>query len=384
MKKKFSCMLLGIIFISGCTILKDTSVDADKFMKNKNFPVDIYSKPTNGLVYSPFEMHIDNADKLILFDFKGNSRYKFLECQFYNNDEYGQGIVCMLMRHDDRLEMYHTEGLTMKQQLYYFDSLQRSIPINVFSPEYSFTYSNRQLDFNLKFNDKFGNSISATLTGYYPENIDFIVPVGLLNNNYSSYSSFPIFYMKEINFLNTKEGKASVTINDTIYPIKKIPGLVNWKRLYMARWSFNPIFILWNENHTKIIKGIAKHDLTTDSVSYQINSQNGYMEIEGIEFRKENQTAKIEFMPNLPEIMCIKNNIKLSGRFLINVGKKRGVYGGEYFVNRNNDEIILKLQPTESYQPNPGKTWVKNLYLEIKITESINGETISCSKWRNN
>jgi hypothetical protein len=384
MKKKFTCMLLGVVLIGGCTILKDTSVDADKFMKDKNFPVDIYSKPTNGLVYSPLEMHIDNADKLILFDFKGNSRYKFLECQFYNNDEYGQGIVCMLMRHDDRLEMYHTEGLTMKQQLYYFDSLQRSIPINVFSPEYSFTYSGGQLDFNLKFNDKFGNSISATLTGYYPENMDFIVPVGLLNNNYSSYSSFPIFYMKEINFLNTKDGKASVTINDTIYPIKKIPGIVNWKKLYMARWSFNPIFILWNENHTKISKGLAKHDLTTDSVSYQINSQNGYMEIECIEFRKENQTAKIEFMPNLPEIMCIKNNTKLSGRFLINVGKKRGVYGGEYFVNRNNDEIILKLQPTEGYQPNPGKTWVKNLYLEIKITENINGEIVSCSKWINN
>jgi hypothetical protein len=381
MKMKFTCTLLGIVLITGCTLLKDKSVDADKFMKTDDFPVTIYSKPTNGVVYSPFSMHIDNAEKLILFDFKGNSRYKFLECQFYNNEEYGQGIVCMLMRHDDRLEMYHTEGLTMKQQLYYFDSLQRSIPINVFNPEYSFTYSNGQLDFNLKFNDKYGNSISASLNGYYPENIDFIVPVGLVNNNYSSYSSFPVFYMKELNFLNTKEGKASITINDTIYTIKKIPGIVNWKKVYMARWSFNPVFILWNENRTNTIKGLANNDLTTDSVSYKINDQNGYMEIESIEFRKEKHTAGIEFSPKLPELICLKEDIELSGRFIINVDDKRGVYGGKYFINRDDNEIILKLQPTKGYQPTPGKTWVKNLYLEIKIAEYLNGEIFSSSKW---
>jgi hypothetical protein len=377
-------MLLGILFITGCTILKDTSVNADKFMKNKDFPVGIYSKPTKGLVYSPFAMHIDNAEKLILFDFKGNSRYKFLECQVYNNKEYGKGIVCMLMRHDDRLEMYYTEGLTMKQQLYYFDSLQHAIPTNVFSLEYSFTNVNGQINFYLKFNDKFGNSISASLNGYYPKNIDFIVPVGLVNNNYSSYSSFPIFYMKDINFLNKKEGNASVTINDTIYEIKKIPGLVNWKKLYMARWSFNPVFVLWNENYTRTINGISRQDLTTDSVVYQINEDNGYMEIENIKFLKDNQTAQVEFMPYLPELICLKDNIKLSGKFLINVDNKRGVYGGEYFINRKGDEIILKLQPTEGYQPNPGKTWVKNLYLEIILTERNDGQITSCSKWRNN
>ncbi len=384
MKRNFVFILLGVLFISGCTFIKDTSVDTEVFMNKKNHQANIYSSPSKGLIYSPFTMHIDNAEKLILFDFKGNDRYKFLECQFYNNEEYGEGIVCMLMRHDDRLEMYHTDGLTMKQQLYYFDSLQRSIPVNIFNPEYAFNYINGQLDFNLKFKDKYGNSISASLSGYYPENIDFIVPVGLVNYNYSFYSSFPIFYMKEMNFLNTKEGEASVSINDSIYPVKKIPGLVNWKTLYMARWSFNPIFILWNENHNKTLEGLAKEDFTNDSISYKVDDQSGYMEIESIKFRKEKHSGEIEFSPNLPELLCLKENIEISGRFIINVDEKRGVYGGDYSINRKGNEIILKLEPTKGYQPSPGKTWVKKLYQEIKITESTNGEIISSSKWRAN
>jgi len=382
MKKYFIIVLFALLLFHSCTIIKDTSVKADKFLDIEDFPNDIYSTSPKGIIYSPFDIKIEHAEKIILFDFKGHNRYKFLECQFYSDSIFGKGIVCMLMRHDDRLEIYHTEGLNMKQQLYYFDSTQYSIPTQTFNPSCTFEYENGSLKFSLGFTDRYGNKISANLSGNYPDYYNFIVPVGLINRHKTNYVYFPLWYMRKINFLNTNEGKANITINDTTLVIKKIPGLINWKRVYFARWSFDPIFILWNKNATRTIKGYSGKEVENDSISYKIDKTNGYAEIEKVIFKESKHTCSLHFSPSLPELLCLKEDVHLQGRFTVDVDEKQGVIGGEYTIDRTTNTVEITLQPTKGWQPVPGKSWIKNHYLTLQITPTGEDEVVIKSKWR--
>lgn len=366
--------------MSSCFILKDISVDIDRFLNGKPYSTAIYSTETKGLIYSPFQMNIDVAEKLILFDFKDNDRYKFLEFQYYNDDFYGNGVVCMLMKHDGRLEIYHSPNLNMKQQLYYFDSIQRTIPTYMFEPDYEYSYENGYINFNLSFSDKYSNKINASLSGFYPIFQDFIVPVGYINRNSKYYTALPIFYMRKLNFLNTTEGHASIFINDTICPIKKVPGLFNWKRIYFARWSLEPIFILWNTNGQKKIEGVKKENFKNDSLEFNLNTNSDHVEIKNIRYNKHSHSSEIEFSPCLPEILCLREGTEISGKFTINIDEKKGVIGGTYYLVKQGNKTTLIVKPTKCYQPIPGKTWVKKFNLLINISTD-NNEFNIISKW---
>lgn len=377
-----SLLITLLIITSSCTLLKEYSVESTSFLGNKTNTEDIYSIKTKNKIYSPFNFRIESPDKIILFDFKGHNRYKFLEYQFYNDTIFGKGLVCMLMRHDDRLEIYHTEGVNMKQQLYYFDSCQHEIPINTFNPEYSFNFIEGEIDFYCKFSDKYGNKISVSLSGYYPEHSNFLVPVGLINRHHSDYVFFPIFYPKKMNFLNTREGNARISINGTDLTIKKIPGLVNWKRVYFARWSFEPVFILWNKNFDGEIIGheTNSNDKNTP-VNYELGKNSKHVEIKKINYTENNHSIALNFSPALPELLCLKDNIRLEGKFTIDIDETTGVIGGEYFIHQKGEIVEMKLQPTKGWQPIPGKSWVKKHYLHITMEAIKDGNVLLNSKW---
>ncbi|RPH32750.1 MAG: hypothetical protein EHM93_07945 [Bacteroidales bacterium] len=382
MKKNPAFEVVLFLTFYSCTILKDVSLNPERFLINDDLRTDIYASASKGVIISPFSMDIENPEKLMLFDFKGHIKYKFLECQFYNDSVFGKGIVCMLMRHDDRLEIYHTKGLNMKQQLYYFDSVQHTIPTQLFNPTCSFENQNGNLKFNLSFTDKYGNNIVANLSGNYPESLDFIAPIGLINLHHSDYTFFPLWYMRKMNFLNTHEGNASIAINDTILTIKKIPGLINWQRLYFARWSFDPIFIIWNTNKSVPTEGIKKESNENDSITYIINQNHGYVEIKSILFKGVKHNSTIQFSPALPEFFCLKDSILLNGRFTIDVDEKKGVIGGKYSITKKGKSVEILVQPTKGWQPVPGRTWVKNHILTINLTETKSNKVIIASKWR--
>ncbi len=371
-----------LIITSSCTLLKDSSVNSESFLNNKENTEDIYSIKTKNIIYSPFNFRIESPNKIMLFDFEGHNRYKFLECQFYNDTVFGKGLVCMLMRHDDRLEIYHTKGVNMKQQLYYFDSGQHKIPVNTFSPEYSFSFIDGEIDFFCNFSDKYGNNISASLSGYYPGYSNFLVPVGLINRHHSDYVFFPLFYVKKINFLNTREGRAKISINNTELTIKKIPGLINWKRVYFARWSFEPVFVLWNKNFSGEITAYKINSADKNKpMNFELDKNSNHVEIKKIIHNENNHTITMNFSPAMPELLCLKKDIHLKGRFTIDVDELAGIIGGEYIIHRNDYNIQIKLQPTKGRQPIPGKSWVNNHNLNITIETAKNRNVLLNSKW---
>jgi len=367
---------------SSCILVKDTSVNPDKYLKNKHFESAMYSTAPKETLFSPFDMRIETADKIINFDFTGHDKYVFLECQLYNDTIFGKGVVAMLMDQDDKLEMYHTKGLNMRQKHYYFDSNQSSIPTTIFEPQYTFTYENGSIDFSLAFTDSHGSSIVASLNGYYPNYIDFIAPMGLMGSGKPSFAAFPLFYTRKVNFLNSGEGQASITINEAPVKIVKIPGLLNWKRVQLARWSFEPIFILWNWNRKGILPGIPKSDAIKRSSDIKVVNRNGYSEIESIQFTEGNHRSTLNFAPALPELLCLKEGISLKGRFTIDVEEKRGVVGGTYSIVRNGNAIELTIDPIKCWQPIPGASWAKKHYLWISLIVNNDSDVEINSKWR--
>lgn len=366
---------------SSCILVKNTSVNPDKYLRVNDFDKAIYGSAPKSEFFSPFDMKIETAEKLINFDFKGHDSYVFLECQIYDDTIFGKGVVAMLMDKDDKLEIYYTKGMNMSQKHYFFDSYQSSIPMTIFEPDYTFTFENGSINFRLKFTDKFGNRIDALLFGYYPDYIDFIAPMGLMGSGNPNLVTFPLFYMRKVNFLSTRQGSASILINDVPVKIIKIPGLLNWKRVQLARWSFDPILILWNWNRKGILSGIVKSTIYSENCKTNVIVREGYTEIKSIVFTEAKHSSTINFVPALPELLCLKQGVSLEGRFTIDVDEKRGVIGGMYSIIRSGDRVELIIDPLKCWQPIPGSSWAKKHYLSISLKEISSSEVEINSKW---
>ena len=92
----------------------------------------------------------------------------------------------------------------------------------------------------------------------------------------------------------------------------------------------------------------------------KILNNEGYYEIEKISGKDDvGHIISFEFSPAIPNLIALKGNMKIKGKFSCCINSKKGIFAGEYHINRVSDIISLNIQPIKGWQPFPGKLWLK-------------------------
>lgn len=351
-------------------------VNEEKYLGDKKNNPSIYGTCNNKYIYPLIKFKDEQViiEKLCLIDFHGDTIYKAIELQQVKQEDFIHYIVLM-GRQDGESDIYYTKGLKLDGDRY--KSLLNKVTIHeVDSMKVQFDVTEKGLDAYLSLRDREKRIVEFKIKENKNklDSFGLIAPVGIMSKR---PDKFPIIYLKKFNMVEQKHTDIYVKIDGkSLKPIKLFP-LCNFKKVYLARYSyFNNIKEL-NNDYTGIMEPVELtkdvDEINIDNCIYSININNAHPEIKCVKKFENNSEMKITFSPPIPDIISLKNNTEILGHFSVSVDEVNGIMGGIYLVKKNNDSINLQINPQKGWQPMPGKLWMKT-YLwncDMKIIDDI-------------
>ncbi|WP_055669627.1 hypothetical protein [Desnuesiella massiliensis] len=378
--------MLGKLISKICPIFmvpESNPVNEEKYLGDKRNDPSIYETENNKYIYPLIKFRDEQViiEKLCLIDFEGDPTYKAIELQQVKQENLVHYIVLMGMQ-DGESDIYYTKGLKVDGGRY--KSLLNKVTLQeVDSMKVQFDVTEKGIDVYLSLRDREKRIVEFKMKENKNklDSFGLIAPVGIMSE---CPDKFPIIYLKKFNMVQQKHTDIFVKIDGkSLKPIKLFP-LCNFKRVYLARYSyFNNIKEL-NNNYTGVIEPVRftndVDEITIDNCIYSININNAHPEVKCVKRIDSNSEMKITFSPPIPDIISLKDDTEILGHFSISVDEIRGIMGGIYLVKKNNDSINFQINPQKGWQPMPGKLWMKT-YLwncDIKI---VDDKLQVISKW---
>lgn len=383
--------LLFILLASysvSCIRVKETVVEPDKFLGVKKNSPDIYSEKPDGTFISPFNIKMYDKEigiitKLALVDLKDSPDYKTIEIQQINNRD-KNGWIVLLYHTDEKkgTDIYHTNGLKLNKKEY--ESILNKVTIQSAKIQCEYNYSSNGLEATLELVDKFGKTINMSIKENHPghELTAMMAPIGGMSKK-PDY--FPFIYIDEFRMLAQKHSKIKVSVNGELREPDNLPLRINGEKVFLARYANHPVIGYWNVAHKGTLHKIKPQKTDSykaDMCSYILTNNNGHIEINRFTGTNSQDEIIFRFVPPVPDLICLKNGIELTGKFAANAGDKKGVLAGEYEINRSGNTIKMQMHPTKGWSPVPGKAWMKKYIWKGVFTIDNEKNVTLHSEWQ--
>jgi hypothetical protein len=107
-------LTLTAIFLTGCCIkLNSHAVDANKYLKAGNAPVEVYEKSDKGLFYNPFNFSHTDFGRLILISIDDHPSIKTVELVVQKDT---RGAFVVVYYHNGKVENYINTRLSIDKK----------------------------------------------------------------------------------------------------------------------------------------------------------------------------------------------------------------------------------------------------------------------------
>ncbi|MHA1459473.1 MAG: hypothetical protein ACTSQR_07415 [Promethearchaeota archaeon] len=366
--------------------LKFIPIDHHKYLGKRENSLKIYDGPPRNMILSPFNMTFDPIDRLLIVNFEEDPIYYGIELQIFCKIDKEFPLVIMY-RKDNMMDIYYTNEVVIKGRKEMITDLFTNVSFNRLEDiEYKFHFDEMGLDAYLFLKDKLEKEIEFKIKEKTPgrELTSILTPFITSNKN---LNFFPIVFLNKFGMVIKNNTDIFVKIHGFLRDTTQMPVRMNKMSYYSARYSFEPLFCNWNNNFSGIIDPIILNaptlNITDKNISFSLVKNSDYYEIKKISgCDEEDHTVSFEFSPAIPNLLTLKNNVKLNGKFSCIIDEIKGIFAGKYYLTRTGDTIEFIIHPTKGCQPFPGKLWLKTCEWTSKIQfHDINDIKIN-SYWR--
>lgn len=362
--------------------VEESSINQEKFLKNKKNSLSIYENQGNEYFCSPFQLSMTSLDRLFLVDFEGHADYDCIELHLFNDKIHGQGPVVMFYYGNKNiLDIHYSPNVKLEKEMYDISKEVNFIINN--DIRYKYKVKNTGLEAYIYLKDKNDSEIEIVINENNNNRkvFNFLAPVG---KGIEKPLFFPLFYMKNASLCETETAEVKIKIAGVEKKCKCVPLQMNGANFQLARYSLNPVLGIWNENYEGNLEKLFpynKNRIIVDSTILEINNNSGHYEISNITTSDLKNEIKISFSPPVPDIINLKNNISVKGKFTAGIDDISGIIGGKYKIVRKGNQIKIVIHPTKGWQPMPGSLWVKRYLWTADITIHDNNQVTMKSKW---
>ena len=358
--------------------IKDVVVDHHKYLGKRNNSLKIYESSPKNMIFSPFNITIDHIDRLMLINFEEDPIYYAIELQIFRIAGEKLPLV-ILYRKDDLVDIYYTNEAIMEYRKKLIEDLLTNVSFNQLEEiDFRFQTDDMGIDAYLFLKDKLEKDIEFKIKENTPgrELIAMLTPIHAASKK-PQY--FPIVYLNEFGMVIKKDTEIFIKIHGFLRKPVEIPVRMNGMYVYLAHYSLEPIIVNWNNTYSGRLNSIfldpANKDVKKENLSYKILNNGGYYEIKKISGKDEfGHTISFEFSPAIPNLITLKSNVNIKGKFSCCIDDRKGIFAGEFYINRVGDIISFSIQPIKGWQPFPGKIWLKTYKwnADIDILEKNN------------
>ena len=357
---------------------KDIFINHHKYLGKRKNSLKIYESSPKNMIFSPFNITIDNIDRLMLINFEEDPIYYAIELQIFRIAEEKLPMV-ILYRKDDLMDIYYTNEAIIEHRKKLMRDLLTNVSFNQLEEiDFRFQTDDMGLDAYLFLKDKLEKGIELKIKENTPgrELTAMLTPIKAASKK-PQY--FPIVYLNKFGMVIKKDTEIFVKIRGVLRKPVEMPFRMNGMYIYLARYSLEPIINNWNKTYIGRLNSIlidpANINVKKENLSYEILNNSGYYEIKKISGKDEvGHTISFEFSPAIPNLIALKSNVNIKGKFSCCINDKKCIFAGEFYINRVGDIISFSIQPIKGWQPFPGKLWLKTYKwnAEIDILEKNN------------
>ncbi|MCK4257359.1 MAG: hypothetical protein KAX49_00180 [Halanaerobiales bacterium] len=335
----------------------------------KSTSKNIYAKPSAGVIFSPFNLHIEPVEKLIFITFKQDldEVYYGFELHVLNCDINNKGIRILGWRNDGYIDVYY-QPIFVKDPIFFnvaekglADMVERSLE-NV---KYDLTPQGVNVSF--AFKDKMGRQIEFSVKENCSKLAKPYVTLAPLGNSAENPPSLPLYYLFDYNYIRRSKTKTEVKIDGRKHKSDNFFIPIDWAKCYFWCYSTDVFMVDWNTAHNgpmPSLKPKGSQKVETQGVMYDIVQNDSHYEIKGIMSGNEKHQIRFDFSPSIPDLICLKDQVSIDGMFTISSDKATGSLSGEYKIQRHGKEIHLTCHPNGGWKPNE-RRWVMNFIYSI-------------------
>jgi len=365
--------------------IKDVVVDHHKYLGKINNSLKIYESSPKNMIFSPFNITTDNVDRLMLINFEEDPIYYAIELQVFRIA--GEKLPMVIMyRKDDLVDIYYTNEAIIENRKKLIKDLLTNVSFNQLEEIiFRFQTDDMGLDTYLFLKDKLEKEIEFKIKENTPgkELAAMLTPIGAASKK-PQY--FPIVYLNKFGMVIKKDTEIFVKIHGVLRKPVEMPFRMNGMHIYLARYSLEPIISNWNKTYSGRLNSIlidpANIDVKKENLSYKILNNSGYYEIKRISRKDEvGHTISFEFSPAIPNLITLKSNVNIKGKFSCCIDDRKGIFAGKFYINRVGDIISFSIQPIKGWQPFPGKLWLKTYKWNAEIDILMKNNIRIQSKW---
>jgi hypothetical protein len=323
--------------------------------------------PTPGAIYSPFNIHIDPMEGLLLITFLGDADtlYTGLEPQLFNDTINGTGMLIIAWRVDGFVDVYHQPSLSLNPAKYDIagKGLANMITRDMEGAYYNVNEQGVQAWF--EFTDIHNRKIEVHIAEKNPASRK---PFGLLapmGDAAESPSSMPMVILHDFYLVRKKHTDYSIKIDGRMHTPDNFPMRMDRKKMYFTRYSMDPMIATLNPAHSGPLSGLQSAGNNTASLgntSLALETINNRQYIKSLQVENKNHALSMHFEPSVPNIAEFAVGESYRGKFVIEGHRNIGKIKGRYSMINHQGTIKVELNPSGGWKPRPDRFSLRVLY----------------------
>jgi hypothetical protein len=331
-----------------------------------NHPPDIYGIPHSGCWFSPFNLHYDPMERLLLINFAADpdTLYIGFEPQVFNDPINGQGLLVIAYLHDGRIDVYHQPGLHLEHKN--FNIVGKGLADLIERPMTGayFQITPTGINLDLAFEDKQGRPVAVRIqenSGKPTRPFALLAPMGSSAQN---PPALPLVLLYDFYFVRKAGTLFEVRIDGRLHRPDSIPMILDGARVHFVRYAADPFIVTWNEAHNGPLTPLTPQagQARQDGVVYDLVERDGHPEIQRMRLANDRHELTITFDPPVPDVVCLKAGVQLEGSLTLVCEEASGVISGTYRIVREGAQVHLTIDPAGGWQPNERKWSVRLIY----------------------
>lgn len=372
--------VVGMTACMACTMLKPEFTNQENYFLSASSANDtnVYvEKPSEGfLPVLTFRNHASDTHwitGLALTHFSGDSIYDDIEIQ---KIEYaGKRGISVLLYHSDHslIDVYYPADMPLSKLE--IDQMVNHSELHPTDFTADFGTDSSRFGMRMNLTDKYGRDIRLSILEKKASDqpIKFIAPIG---SGIKKPQYFPLLYLENMGFVSKKQTTYSLTIAGQEMKAASIP----FSAFLQTRYTDSVVNAEWLPQSDTLISviGFGKQEGTIN----RFISNHGYMELKSQRYDYHGKRLRFNYQPAIPDLMALKNDIQMKGRFCVQTNTGEGIMAGQYTIQTSNEKINIVLVPENGWQPMPGKCWIKSYRWEAELVRTKNNSYHFVSGWR--
>ncbi|MFW5707084.1 MAG: hypothetical protein ACOC12_04120 [Bacteroidota bacterium] len=321
---------------------------------------------TASIIYSPFQIHIDPMESLLLINFENDpdSLYLGFEPQLFNDSINGEGMLVIAWRTDGFVDVYHQPGLEPDRNKYDIAGKGLAHMIEVPLEGAFFRVEEAGVQAWFRFTDIAGRVIDSRIhesSKRKRKPFGLLAPMGHAAEN---PSAMPLILLHDFYFVRRANTEVSIRINSRSHEPDLLPMSMDRQKMYFTRYSTDPLIATINpacNTHLEAI-AISGQEAVSQNNHYDLVSRNGRQFISRITAKHAHHNLHMNFYPPFPNLSSVVDGDSLNGDFEIQGHPSAGKVKGKYSIVRRDSLIQVTVKPSGGWKPRPDKFSLRFLY----------------------